>query len=55
MGVCVLRRDIDDTIMLSTSPMLPQHWGHTFLSFPRALQCFRAHARREIAFSTAVA
>jgi protein arginine N-methyltransferase 1 len=37
--VAYFEADIDDSIMLSTSPDAPlTHWAHTFLSFPRALQ-----------------
>ena len=52
--VAYFEADIDDTIMLSTSPDAPPtHWGHTFLSFPRALQVLQGDLLDvRIAFST---
>ena len=46
--------DIDDDIMLSTSPDAPlTHWQHTFLSFPRALQMLQGDLLDvKIGFST---
>ncbi len=52
--VAYFEADLDDRIMLSTSPDAPlTHWGHTFLSFPRALQ-MRAGDRIDVTmgFST---